>query len=413
MLQGGNELCRIEGFDRGKAVSELKVSIEAEAGLVPALARLINPESHVELQDHLTLEDAGMQSELALTEGVIQLYAQKLKKVIVADELQIAPGKVTDSELAVLCDSIKDDPPDIVVLCGCRRVTNISCLVQLSTISYLDISGCNLGGVGFHLAGVTNNGGKGGFHLAGVIKDMGALTSLNLASTGIGGYEDGEGNFIATPEGIATLYCAYPTHCFSYRSLLTSGPAAIADAIKDMGALTKLDISSCNLRTQGTKLLAEALRGNQFMTELNISSNQMTWDDISGVIAITDAISDMGAMLSLDMSGNSLNVNSDSSMDYLGPAVAASTITSLNIANNYLNQNGGIEAVASLLDKGALTKLDISNNYISEVCNTKGIELDNHQSESESEDDYDYWEDIRLIDNRAALISENSRQQRQ
>ena len=121
VLQGGNELCRIEGFDRRKAVSELKVSIEAEAGLVPALTRLINPESHVELQDHQTLEDAGMPSEQALAEGVIQLYAQKLKKVVVADELQIAPGEVTDSKLAVLCDSIRDDPPDILVLCGCRR----------------------------------------------------------------------------------------------------------------------------------------------------------------------------------------------------------------------------------------------------------------------------------------------------
>ena len=148
VLQGGNELCRIEGFDRRKAVSELKVSIAAEAGLVPALTRLINPESHVELQDHQTLEDAGMPSEHALAEGVIQLYAQKLKKVVVADELQIAPGEVTDSKLASLCDSIKDDPPDILVLCGCCRVTNISCLVQLSTISHLDISCCDLGAQG-------------------------------------------------------------------------------------------------------------------------------------------------------------------------------------------------------------------------------------------------------------------------
>jgi hypothetical protein len=170
VLQGGNELCRIEGFDYGKAVSELKVSIEAEAGLVPALTRLINPESHVELQDHLTLEDAGMPSEQALAEGVIQLYAQKLKKVVVADELQIAPGEVTDSKLAVLCDSIRDNPPDILVLCGCRRVTNISCLVQLSTISHLDISGCYLPGFG----------AKGGCHLAGVIKDMGALAKLTF-----------------------------------------------------------------------------------------------------------------------------------------------------------------------------------------------------------------------------------------
>jgi hypothetical protein len=167
-------------------VSELKVSIEAEAGLVPALTRLINPESGVELQDPQTLEDAGMPSEQALAEGVIQLYAQKLKKVVVADELQIAPGEVTDRKLAVICDSIKDDPPDILVLCGCRRVTNFSCLVQVSTISHLDISGCALGA-------------EGGSHLAGVIKDMGALSSLNLAENCLCGFDQfGRGTYDAS-----------------------------------------------------------------------------------------------------------------------------------------------------------------------------------------------------------------------
>jgi Leucine-rich repeat (LRR) protein len=49
------------------------------------------------------------------------------------------------------------------------------------------------------------------------ISDSRALTSLNLASNDIGGYEDEGGNVIATPEGITTLYCAYPTYCFSHR----------------------------------------------------------------------------------------------------------------------------------------------------------------------------------------------------
>ena len=39
-------------------------------------------------------------------------------------------------------------------------------------------------------------------------------------------------------------------------------------------------------------------------------------------------------------------------MEYLGPAVAASTITSLNIASNFLFKNGGIEAIVSM---GALS----------------------------------------------------------
>jgi hypothetical protein len=48
---------------------------------------------------------------------------------------------------------------------------------------------------------------------------------------------------------------------------------------------------------------------------------------------------------------------------------------------------------------GALTKLDISNNNIEQgealqrivdLCHTKGVELDNHKSESESGSDSDY-----------------------
>ena len=47
--------------------------------------------------------------------------------------------------------------------------------------------------------------------------------------------------------------------------------------------------------------------------------------------------------------------------------------------------------------KGALEKLDISNNNIkqgealqriTELCHTKAIELDNHESESDDDDDY-------------------------
>jgi hypothetical protein len=64
------------------------------------------------------------------------------------------------------------------------------------------------------------------------------------------------------------------------------------------------------------------------------------------------------------MSNNDLNAGSDRGMDYLGPVLAASTITSLNIASNDLFQNGGIEAVVNMLDKGALMSLNLSSNYL-------------------------------------------------
>jgi hypothetical protein len=64
------------------------------------------------------------------------------------------------------------------------------------------------------------------------------------------------------------------------------------------------------------------------------------------------------------MSNNGLNVASNRGMDYLGPAVAASPITSLNIASNFLFKNGGIEAVVSMLDNGALSSVNLLKNRI-------------------------------------------------
>jgi Ran GTPase-activating protein (RanGAP) involved in mRNA processing and transport len=75
-------------------------------------------------------------------------------------------------------------------------------------------------------------------------------------------------------------------------------------------------------------------------------------------------IIDNGAILSLDMSNNFLNADDNRGMDYLGPAVAASNITSLNIASNFLYKNGGIGAIISMLDNGALSVLSLKSNRL-------------------------------------------------
>jgi hypothetical protein len=414
VLQGGNELCRIEGFDCRKAISELKVSIEAEAGLVPALTRLSNSESQVELQDHLTLEDMGMPSEHALASGVIQLYAQNLKKVVVADELQIAPGEVTDSELIVLCNSIRDDPPDILILCGCCCVTNISCLVQLSTISHLDISSCDLGTKGgFHLAGAIkdmgaltklifggdkwHNGQKWvtpepvtlevgmaeadfsnkGLQVAGAIivaawithKDNGALSSLNLANNGLGE--------MVLPEGWQRTGMTEWTHSDGSKAMADpskpDGIIALANVISGMGALTKFNISENRLRAEGGKTLAAGLKGNMGITELNIARNFLGIKpngdkDMSAVVALADIIKDMGAMAKFDISSNDIRVEG-------GKALAAGlkdnqVITELNISSNKLIYDSGgncdtsgVIAIADAIpDMGALSQFMFSRD---------------------------------------------------
>ena len=77
------------------------------------------------------------------------------------------------------------------------------------------------------------------------------------------------------------------------------------------GAMTSLDINSDNdIRCDGGKALFAALNGNQVMKEINVASNNLAFNasgkDISGVIAIGDAIPTMGALASLDLSQNNI-----------------------------------------------------------------------------------------------------------
>jgi Ran GTPase-activating protein (RanGAP) involved in mRNA processing and transport len=119
-----------------------------------------------------------------------------------------------------------------------------------------------------------------------------------------------------------------------------SGVIAIADAIPDMGALTKLDISKNILRAEGSQALAGALTGNNSITELSLAGNQMglkadatAFDevDMSGVAALADVIPGMGAL------------------------------TKLNISNNNMEQGQALQ-------------------QITECCSIKSVELDSHNS---------------------------------
>jgi hypothetical protein len=67
--------------------------------------------------------------------------------------------------------------------------------------------------------------------------------------------------------------------------------------------MTKLDISNCTLNAEGGKALAAGLKDNQWLTELNLAGNSFgllvdhSRDiDMSGIIALADAIPDMGAI---------------------------------------------------------------------------------------------------------------------
>jgi hypothetical protein len=79
-----------------------------------------------------------------------------------------------------------------------------------------------------------------------------------------------------------------------------------------------LSLKSNSLGVDGGKALAEGLRGNSVIKELNIADNSLSdYDrDMSGVITLADAIPDMGAISKFTFSGDddSKSVTMDTSM---------------------------------------------------------------------------------------------------
>jgi Ran GTPase-activating protein (RanGAP) involved in mRNA processing and transport len=210
------------------------------------------------------------------------------------------------------------------------------------------------------------------------IKDNRAMTSLNLADNGIGGYYTRKGysdeKFHPTPEGVCTqLPLLVP---FLSLFPLFVGLAAVADAIKDMGALAKFDISNNGIQEDGTQALAKALEGNQSITELNVSSNSMSKNaqgfggKMAGVTALADVIPGMGALCKFDISKNYIRAQGCKA---LATALKGHQgMTELNIASNHFGWKSyndpdmsGIIALADAIpDMGALTSLNLSSNHL-------------------------------------------------
>jgi hypothetical protein len=177
--------------------------------------------------------------------------------------------------------------------------------------------------------------------IANDISDMGALTSLNLASNSIGAYKDKEHpfKFHATPEGKAFVLglCRWPNAL-----LLSIGPAAIADAIKYMGALSTLCLKDNKLATkEAGKALAAALAGNSVLTELDVSNN--SWynegdkdDGVGFAQELAAGIKDNGAISKFTFSGDcsdSKSVTMETTMtvaDFTGKGLGVSEAVMLS-----------------------------------------------------------------------------------
>lgn len=219
----------------------------------------------------------------------------------------------------------------------------------------------------------------GGKTLAAGLKGNQVLTELNLANNRLG-------------------------YCLLYGNVDDmSGVIAICDIIPTMRALVKFDISNNLLGPEGGKALGDSLKNNTVMTELDISSNYLRdaesttslvdgmvdgmveehklQHDLSGVNAISNAMSTMGALAKFSISRNHLRAEG-------GKALAAGlkgskNITELDISENYLGKNSswrndndmsGVIAISDAIPTmRALTSLNISTNTIGELVEVEKL----------------------------------------
>jgi hypothetical protein len=121
-----------------------------------------------------------------------------------------------------------------------------------------------------------------------------------------------------------------------------SGIICLSAAIRDNGAMTTFDISENMLCAGGARVLAEALRGNSVMTEINMSSNYlgMFGDvDMSGIAVLADVVPGMGALTTLVLRDNKL-LTPEAGKILSGMLAANTVLTELDVSHNNWREDG-------------------------------------------------------------------------
>jgi hypothetical protein len=170
---------------------------------------------------------------------------------------------------------------------------------------------------------------------------MRAMTSLNLSSNDIGGYYR-NANFIPTPEG-SSLNALHIVFCLL--SGYFSGPAAIGNAIRDMGAISSVNLLKNNIPIEQAKTLASILKEHPTLRSLCGNS---------------------GEEMELDMSGKQIRAEG---AIMLAPEIASNgALTKFDISENTLCAGGAKALTEGLKCNQVMTEIDISNNYLVKVC---------------------------------------------
>jgi Ran GTPase-activating protein (RanGAP) involved in mRNA processing and transport len=137
------------------------------------------------------------------------------------------------------------------------------------------------------------------------------------------------------------------------------------------------DISDNDIKADGGKALVEALKGNQVITTLSIAKNNLSVNssgdnDMSGVVALADAIPGMRALSSANLLGNQILVEQAHELVAIMQSKEKLTTlcgfsreeATLGVSNQGLGPGDAVLIANDISDMRALTVLDISKNSL-------------------------------------------------
>jgi Ran GTPase-activating protein (RanGAP) involved in mRNA processing and transport len=211
---------------------------------------------------------------------------------------------------------------------------------------------------------------------------MPRLKSLDICEGGVWTTR-GEGGAGATPVGAKALAKGLLNHqamtslnvSANRLGAIPMGIGSIADALFTMRrSLVKVNLSDNELTAKGGKVLAEkALRGNNVMRELDISSNYLGYNsiddevkDLSGVCAIGEALSTMGALVRLNALNNNMFGNNDTRgiQAWANALQTHASLVDLDLAMNHLRPRDAEILANGVRANGTLTALNLRSNLL-------------------------------------------------
>jgi Ran GTPase-activating protein (RanGAP) involved in mRNA processing and transport len=211
------------------------------------------------------------------------------------------------------------------------------------------------------------------------IIDNGALSKLSLKDNALCTKEAGKALAALAGNSVLKELDLSNNSFYNSRDDRSDGPGFAQDlaiGIKDNRALSMLSMKSNNLRVEGGKALAEGLKGNSVITELNIADNDLAdyGQDMSGVIAIANVIKEMGALSSLSLKNNRL-VTKEAGRALATALAANSVLKELDLSSNawaysdydHVHADGpgfAQELAVVIKDNGALLVLSLKSNSL-------------------------------------------------